>query len=535
MVDIAAVVIPGRVAFKSEVVGLGARNPWSLCATRQNSMANGGARGAGGRLIRIAHVATHDISGIALKYTNTYNGTNGETPNTNAIGVAGAIEYPSGTCYAATFGGRAVAQVDGGGTVTSDAIGVSIPAGAVFYERGIVQESAAPVAAAAGGSGGALAAATYFYKVTAVNDLGESGPSAEVSATVSASGSVTLTLTDKNVLLPARSYRIYRSTVTNTEVFLAAVVAAATWTDTGAIPAGAGSPPAAPVVPYGIQLSSTYQSEGQIFAAVSLAQMLAASPGFGSVNSTCFSACSIFGLGVAPVPSVAIAGDSIPSGTGDTGYTGRTAGDCGFAVRALDAALIPHISLSQGSETLANFQGTQRQNRMSRMIGVRHAIVSYGTNSLATVSVANMQASILEIARAIKGIGTKVWWCTLTPKTTSSDSWMTAANQTPLSTTDAVDATYNSPELRRQAINAWLRDPGASGFVTQLGGAQYAGLFDVAATVEVDAANALAPTGGRWRCATPQTSTFFSTTDGVHPSTAGHVLMQAGVITASLT
>lgn len=544
--EIAPNLIPGGKSIPvliNQLNGVGGLSPWSLVATRQNSMCNAGTRGGGveadkGRLIRVSHVACAGITVVRFKYTNVYNGTNGETPNTNPIAFIAGVEYPLGTVYKLTFGGKQVATVDGGATIISDPVAISIPAGATFYERNVVVASNPPGApSATPGSGGALAANTYYYKLTAVTDLGESGGSTEVSATVGASGTVALAWTDLNVLVPTRYFKLYRATSSNAEVFVTTIPAGSTsYTDAGAITPGAATVPGQQFVPLGIQLSTTLNNEGQIFNSPSpFVQMTAASPGFGTANSTCFSACAIYGVADATLkPGVALVGDSIISGTGDTGYNGRLAGDSGFAVRVLDAALIPHISLSQGSETLANFQTTQRQNRLPRLIGAKYVISNYGTNSLASQTVAQMKAAILEIAGAIIGCGAFLYWCTLNPKTTSTDNWTTAANQTPLNTTDAVDATYNSIELRRAAINAWLRDNSASGFVAQAGGAGVAGLFDTASKVEVNSSNALTLTGGRYICAAAQDVAQYSTTDGTHPSTQGHILMSAGIDTANL-
>ena len=99
-------------------------------------------------------------------------------------------------------------------------------------------------------TGGTLAAATYFYKVTAINGsnpVGESLPATEVSQVTSGSTStVTLTWT---AVAGATGYKIYRSTTTNTEVFLTQVGAVLTLVDTGSItPAGA-SPPVVNTTP----------------------------------------------------------------------------------------------------------------------------------------------------------------------------------------------------------------------------------------------------------------------------------------------
>lgn len=79
-------------------------------------------------------------------------------------------------------------------------------------------------------SGGALAAGTYYYKVTAVNEYGETIASNEVSATIAGTGHVTL---DWNDVAGASGYKVYRSTSTGNEKFLKSVVNS-THTDQGA-------------------------------------------------------------------------------------------------------------------------------------------------------------------------------------------------------------------------------------------------------------------------------------------------------------
>lgn len=80
---------------------------------------------------------------------------------------------------------------------------------------------------------GTLAAATYYYKVTAVNVNGETTGSAEVSHVLAAPGGNQVTW---GAISGATGYNIYRSTVTNTEHFLASVGSpAVTFLDDGSL------------------------------------------------------------------------------------------------------------------------------------------------------------------------------------------------------------------------------------------------------------------------------------------------------------
>lgn len=80
-------------------------------------------------------------------------------------------------------------------------------------------------------TGGTLTAATYFYKVTSLTSAGETAGSNEVSkATTGSASTVTLTW---GAVTGATGYKIYRSTTTGAEHFLATVGAVTTYTDTG--------------------------------------------------------------------------------------------------------------------------------------------------------------------------------------------------------------------------------------------------------------------------------------------------------------
>jgi hypothetical protein len=91
-------------------------------------------------------------------------------------------------------------------------------------------------------TGGTLAAATYYYKLTGVNANGETVASAEVSVgTSGATSSVALAWSRQ---LGVTSYKLYRSTSSNTEALLATISGGATtsYTDTGTATSGGSVP-----------------------------------------------------------------------------------------------------------------------------------------------------------------------------------------------------------------------------------------------------------------------------------------------------
>jgi lysophospholipase L1-like esterase len=232
------------------------------------------------------------------------------------------------------------------------------------------------------------------------------------------------------------------------------------------------------------------------------------------------------------LPTVAIIGDSIASGTGETvsvsSATEFTMGNSGFyqgfAERSCRDLSIPIFSLSTGGETAQNFTGTTSALRTQLLRYATHAVLNHGTNDLASRTTAQLQADILTITRYCLSLGVRVARVTILPKTTSTDSWATAANQT-----------VTSQESNRLAINAWLRDSSASGYVQQAlatvtaaqlaacgGSSKAVTVYDVCTNIEANSSNVLTQNGGRWLATG---SANAPTTDGTHPSSAYHQLM----------
>lgn len=101
----------------------------------------------------------------------------------------------------------------------------------------------APVATlgATAGTGGTFAAGTYYWTVTALNSMGETVSSNEVSGAVALDGTQTITWTAPTVnpagtAYDVSSYNVYRGTASGQENVLVGNVAAGTltFTDTGA-------------------------------------------------------------------------------------------------------------------------------------------------------------------------------------------------------------------------------------------------------------------------------------------------------------
>ena len=104
-----------------------------------------------------------------------------------------------------------------------------------FANSGIVR-LATPTISSLVEQSGTLGAGTYYYRVTAINSVGETLASTEDSVVIAASKGVQITW---GAIDGATGYRIFGRTQA-TEQLLIAVGAVTTWTDTGALtPAGA--------------------------------------------------------------------------------------------------------------------------------------------------------------------------------------------------------------------------------------------------------------------------------------------------------
>src|SRR5262249_9912687 len=138
-----------------------------------------------------------------------------------------------------------------------------------------------------------------------------------------------------------------------------------------------------------------------------------------------------------------------------------------------------------------------------------HVLSNYGAVDYLTDPLLTVQDRLVALANSFLARGLSFAQCTFTPRTTSTDYWTTAQNQTPLAT-----------EASRLAINRFLRDCSAAGFRARTLDPVRARACDVAAAVEVDATNTLAPEGGRW-LARPSAQIYSSTAGTTYTTVDG--------------
>lgn len=237
--------------------------------------------------------------------------------------------------------------------------------------------------------------------------------------------------------------------------------------------------------------------------------------------------------------SIAVFGDSIGCGSHDAGdgSTGDHAGYAfaagtglggGYISRGLFATRMAYMNSCHPSEQGATFilQANHfRRLALFNVIGATHAIDQMGINDITnSLTLAQMQALKLSEWSLMTRRSMKVIQTTITPTTTSTDSWATTANQSIASP---------AKELVRTGLNDWIRAgaPITNGVAVAIGtsGALLAGSSGHPLTGYLEIAD-LAETSrnsGIWRAG--------YTDDGLHPINTGAAFLAAGVTASAFT
>lgn len=256
---------------------------------------------------------------------------------------------------------------------------------------------------------------------------------------------------------------------------------------------------------YGISFSTSYGwTQGDVVDATG-----AMANGF-SANSP--GATYVIGRHLEERPCLAAVGDSI------------TAAEDDWLVRAVNGTY-PVIQIAANGMRALDYSkpggGTYSKPWLD---GFTAAAVMLGTNDFAQagVTLTSLAPWLVALWKQIAARGLATWACTLPPRTTSTDAYVTTANQT-----------VNASDAVRVGLNTWLRagaplDPTTLTYVpVGTGGAVLAGAadhplrgyFDTADTVES------ARNSGKWA----NVSGVALTGDGLHPSDTGQALMAAAV------
>lgn len=190
--------------------------------------------------------------------------------------------------------------------------------------------------------------------------------------------------------------------------------------------------------------------------------------------------------------------DSIGAGVND--MTFDPSGGRGLFGRSL-AKMGPNLNMGiPGDQATQYAVNSTRRRAIMAAAGMTSAILELGVNDLNN---ARTSAQLLADRVTIRGFfpGVSVFDTTITPSTTSSDGFKTAANQT---------VTNAGNNTQRTTFNDSLRaTPPATS----------AGIIDIAQVVETSTASELIPVlnGGVWLPG------YVGPTDGIHPSSKGYM------------
>ena len=203
-------------------------------------------------------------------------------------------------------------------------------------------------------------------------------------------------------------------------------------------------------------------------------------------------------IGTTTRPSVVIVGDSIALGDSTKESTGDASGDFGIVARSIGPQYA-YAQYAQNGDQAEDIVASHT-NREALFAYASHLVSEYGSNDLFTNSAS--AATVLGLQQTIWGWmsarGGQAYQTTITPRTTSTDSWATTGNQAQVSSAN---------NTRRIDLNTQIRAVPAG----------LSGYFDVADAIETTR------NSGVWKV-TGSANGY--TADGVHPNTEGSVLVR---------
>lgn len=381
-------------------------------------------------------------SSVQLTFSNWRNNGAAEADGPMAFTLTVSVEY-NGTIYPVTFGGASTYSLAIGANVTSDSVsGLTLPAGAQFFVNTRCQAAAGTYSWLRGTS----VQASFNEGVTAGTNTGldytvagSYGIGATATATVAAG-----VITAASVGLGGSNYvngahvvaweklanGTYQQLIIGTATVVSGAVTAISVTSGGS---GWTSPT--------LHICNVYSD-------------------FGALQGDCYAPTLVTGVPVSnSAKSLIIIGDSTGLGSGDT--TGDQFGNYNAYERALNNTCgFVNISISglKASDYVA--YATKFPKTYSLYTGkATHALIAVGTNDLQALdTAATLEGNINSIASYWRTTGAaSVSVATLYPRTTSTDSWATTANQTPIAGFTAGGAcdTYNADVRSGTVVSDW--------------------------------------------------------------------------------
>ena len=218
-----------------------------------------------------------------------------------------------------------------------------------------------------------------------------------------------------------------------------------------------------------------------------------------AVRSTCANKFSFGAMGDSWIVG---AGDGASSPDVSIGFAGR--GTSGTAIDSADG--YPYVQHGFTGAKVTDLDNTDalKYRLMIADRALSHALIEPGINDVVAAgqTLATIQAALLDVAAKYLAVGVKPIACTIGPRTSSTDSWATVANQTPSSGYIAgTDTVAGSNSIITQELNDWIRTTPAP----------FYDYFE-AADVVMSARNS-----GIWQVNAAWTNDAY-TLDGVHPN-----------------
>lgn len=469
-------------------------NPWRIICTNHGLMEAGATTAATatdtGETARLNCKTIGPVSQIKLGLPGVFIQSGNEKNAINTVFFKATIEYPDGQpatppCFT---GQNAIYQTAPASTSAfatgcpwipvypaeaikeTNPLGVVIPGNSNFRIRYGVFVAVPPAAAAVVGSAttGALTPSTqYFYKATCVRATAESGPSTETSASTTGTVlNINVTFTYPSTPVGCDGYKLYRSTTTNTETFLASIpvpsnVAAPTlvYADAGQTATQAGTPPVAnrwPKTDFLLTGNSTtaLQAGGastDVVSGFGTLGMVSA----GGIPVVAFTSSPAYVLGddISSFP-VCLVSDSLGAGkgiqlNGAENNLGQSTGN--YFNQAMTAIGTLHsLNLAISGTTMAGYTSALNYGtdtaRLGMLDGCAHILVTLSINDLVQGRLWQQVAlDTLTFARSQAQRGKRVYVTTLGIDNSSNDNGI--AQQTNVAS-----------ESQRTAYNTWVRN-----------------------------------------------------------------------------
>jgi|GEM_PF-4536806 len=285
-------------------------------------------------------------------------------------------------------------------------------------------------------------------------------------------------------------------------------------------------------------------TSGQKFLKVYATENLVGSAGIISGNSVMsgtipnstspiFTAALVMGISQGNAGSIFQFGDSNSRGTGDDLGTpqayGWTYGNGGGLYGRSFKNLFPVVRANDSGQKISDWSptgGVQSKFYGAILSTAQFAISNLGTNDIPIRTEVQIKSDYLSMWGSQKSRGIKIYQLTIPPRTTSTDAWVTVANQTVV-----------TGEAIRVAVNDWLRDGAPITISTYVAAAIGATGSDV-----MRIGNALHPLAGYWELADVLESARNSgkwkanyTADGLHMNPTAHALGAAVIDTSVFT